>query len=48
MGSLRRAKCKLSSNWFEHALERCRRRGEQWLLHVDSDELLWLPDALPN
>ena len=29
----------------EHAIARCRAAGEHWLLHVDSDELLWLPDA---
>ena len=30
----------------EHAIAKCRAAGEQWLLHVDSDELLFLPNAL--
>jgi hypothetical protein len=32
----------------EHAIARCRSAGEQWLLHVDSDELLLLPAALSD
>ena len=32
----------------EHAIARCRASGEQWLLHVDSDEMLFLPSALAN
>ena len=27
----------------EHAIARCREHGDEWLLHVDSDELLYLP-----
>ena len=27
----------------EHAIARCREQGDEWLLHVDSDELLHLP-----
>ena len=30
----------------EHAIARCRVTGEDWLLHVDSDELLYLPSCL--
>ena len=30
----------------EHAIARCRAAGEHWLLHVDSDELLYLPGCL--
>ena len=32
----------------EHAIAQCRANGEQWLLHVDSDEMLYLPAALDD
>ena len=32
----------------EHAIARCRAGGGEWLLHVDSDELLHLPSTLPE
>ena len=30
----------------EHAMSQCRDEGLAWLLHVDSDELLYLPGRL--